>query len=267
MIAAFQMYDWPEAQDRMDTFWARVADNLNDLGFDAPSRLSRPQDLAAPWPDPRLLLGQTCGLPFVRGACGDAIIVARPDFGLQGARDGFYRSAIVARADEDGDLAAYRGRRLAVNGFDSQSGCNALADTVARLYPDVADGYFRSVSVSGSHRLSATMVAEQEADIAAVDAVSWALFAEAEPTRHQRLRVIGWTRRMPALPFITAARNRWRREPLRQALRDAAEQDIIGAGVPVAVVPAVRADYDPVRDADMALCGLRLAPNAPPLAA
>lgn len=264
MIAAFQMYDWPEAQRRHDAFWSRVANNLNDLGFDAPSRLSRPQDLSAPWPDARLLLGQTCGLPFVRGACGDALVVARPDFGVQGARSGFYRSAIIARANEDGDLSAYRRRRLVVNGYDSQSGCNALADTILRLFPEAPGSFFRSVAVSGAHRLSATMVAEREADIAAIDAVSWALYAEAEPTRFARLRVIGWTRRMPALPFITAARNRWRRDQLFAALRDAAIEPS-PAGVPVALLPARKADYEPIRQSAQSLRGLRLAPTASPI--
>ena len=72
MIAALQMYDWPEVAARTDAFWDRVAASLSAEGIAAPAALSRPGDLAAAWADPALLLGQSCGLPYVAGRCGGA---------------------------------------------------------------------------------------------------------------------------------------------------------------------------------------------------
>ena len=77
MIAALQMYDWPEVQGRTDAFWIRVRAGLEEAGIDAPVALSRPEDLHSPWTRPDLVLGQTCGLPLVLGLTGDATVLGR----------------------------------------------------------------------------------------------------------------------------------------------------------------------------------------------
>ena len=132
MIAALQMYDWPEVAAKTDAFWARVAAGLAAEGVAAPPALARPADPAAAWADPALLLGQSCGLPYVSGRCGGALPVARPVYAADGCGVGTYRSALVCRAGEKGPLDAFRGRVAAVNEYGSQSGCNALADAVRR---------------------------------------------------------------------------------------------------------------------------------------
>ena len=260
MIAALQMYDWPEVQGRTDAFWAAVARALGDEGVAAPERLSRPADPAAAWRDPALLLGQSCGLPFVSGLCGEAVPVARPVYDAEGCGAGTYRSALVCRAGEQGPLRAFRGRVAAINEYGSQSGCNALADAVRSL----GDGFFGEVLLTGSHRASALAVAGGQADIAAIDAVAWALFAEVEPAARGRLAVLGWTPETPVLPFITAPAHRERIPALRRALAAAARPGN-PAGVPVGVVPATAADYAPVRAMADRVAGLRLAVKSPSL--
>ena len=64
-IAALPMYDWPEARAAVDGFWAAVRDRLRARGIDAPEALSREIGLTEGWTHPRLVLGQTCGLPLV----------------------------------------------------------------------------------------------------------------------------------------------------------------------------------------------------------
>ncbi len=254
------MYDWPEVTARTDAFWGRVAAGLREQGIAAPSALSRPDDLSAAWADPDLLLGQSCGLPYVSGRCGGAVAVARPVYAAEGCGSGTYRSALIARAGEEAPLAAFRGRIVAINEYGSQSGCNALADAVCPF----GDVFFGRVLVTGAHRASALAVVRGAADFAAVDAVAWALFAEVEPEAHARLAVLGWTVETPALPFITADANGARRPALCRALTAAAVPGN-AAGLPVGIVAAADRDYDPIRVMAARVRGLRLAPNGLPL--
>ena len=65
-LAALPMYDWPELRPATDRLWAAVRDGLRQRGVAAPEGLTRDVGLMAGWTDPGLVLGQTCGLPFVR---------------------------------------------------------------------------------------------------------------------------------------------------------------------------------------------------------
>jgi ABC-type phosphate/phosphonate transport system substrate-binding protein len=80
---------------------------------------------------------------------------------------------------------------------------NLLRATVAPLAAGTE--FFESVDLSGSHRRSIEMVADGEADIAAIDCVSWAHLQRIAPERTGALRVLGWTEASPSLPFVTAA--------------------------------------------------------------
>lgn len=262
MIAALQMYDWPEVAGRTDAFWRRVAMALAAEGVDAPVALARPEDPATAWRDAALLLGQSCGLPYVLGRCGGAVPVARPVYAAEGCGLGTYRSALICRAGEQAPLEHFRGRVAAVNDYGSQSGCNALADAVRPF----GDGFFGRILLTGAHRGSALAVARGDADLAAIDAVAWALFAEIEPAARRRLAVLGWTVETPALPFITGVACRERAPALWRALAAAARPDN-ATGLPVGVLPAADPDYDPIREMAARMGGLRLAAEEPPLAA
>lgn len=264
VIAAFQMYDWPEVQDRHDRFWAKVGAALRARAIAAPEALMRPERLSSPWVRDDLLLGQTCGLPYVAGRCGTSAVVARPCFGVEGAAGGTYTSAIICRTEALAPLAAFRGKRAAINEFGSQSGCNALADAVQQAGLDANDPFFGDLVISGAHRNSARMVSEGQADIAAIDAVAWALFAELEPERRAALSVVQWTRAMPALPFITGRAFAARIPDLYDALTGAADP-ANPVGVPRAMVPATDADYDPIRQMSAQVTGMKLAPSAAPI--
>ena len=265
MIAALQMYDWDEVQGRTDAFWAKAVENLVAERRDPPRALSRPRDMSAPWRDPSLYLAQTCGLPFVSGRCADANILARADYGVEGARDGRYASVLICRADADGEtLTDFRGQVVAINDYGSQSGCNALADTVLDAWDDRAPLFGKSVQ-SGSHRASATMVADGKADVAAIDPVSWSLFTELDPDRHARLRVFAHSRETPSLPFITASDDPDLQTDLWHALSHAAENAAAAPGIPRHILPAKADDYVPIRMMAQRVKGLRLAPNAPVL--
>ena len=165
--------------------------------------MDRDGGLRETWADPRLVLGQTCGLPLVRELAGRVAVLGAADYGLPGCPPGWYRSAVVVRAgDERRDLAAFRGARLAVNGFNSQSGWGSILHHAALFALD--GGFFGAVEVSGAHAESVPMVAGGAADIAAIDAVSWR-YAQRFRPEAGALRALMLTAPTPGLPFIAAA--------------------------------------------------------------
>ena len=202
MIAALQMYDFPELRPETDALWAALRDALRARGVAAPRALSRPDDPHAPWDRPDLLLGQTCGWPYVSALRGRVRRVATPCYDAEGCEGPMYRSAIVARVGAEPGLAGLRGRRVAFNAPQSWSGFQALRAALAPL----AEGgrFFGGAVETGGHRASGRAVAEGTADCAALDCVSWALIRAVEPETAARLTVVGWTEAAPGLPLVTA---------------------------------------------------------------
>jgi hypothetical protein len=201
-IAALPMYDWPELRVETDRLWAALRNALRAAGVAAPDELVRDGGLHETWADPRLVLGQTCGLPLVRELAGRVAVLGAVDYGLPGCPPGWYRSAVVVRADDPRpDLAAFRGARLAVNGFDSQSGWGSILHHAAPFARD--GGFFGAAEVSGAHAESVAVVAGGAADLAAIDAVSWRYARRFRP-QAAALRVLMLTDPTPGLPFIAA---------------------------------------------------------------
>jgi ABC-type phosphate/phosphonate transport system substrate-binding protein len=204
-LAALPMYDLPELVAANDALWAAVAERLRAAGVDdVPGRLTRNGPLEAIWTDPRLLLGQTCGYPLV-ASLGDRVrVVATPRYGAPGCDGAAYRSAVIVRADDRAtDLADLRGRRAAVNDLTSNSGMNLFRAEIAPLAQGAP--FFSAVAITGAHAESVRAVAAGEADVAAIDVVSWAHLQRLRPTTTAGLRVLVWTKAAPGLPLIAAA--------------------------------------------------------------
>lgn len=203
-VAGVPMNDWSEVAPAWDAIWRAVRDRLREAGIPAPGRLRRDLTGMALWRHPGLVLGLTCGLPYVRGLRERAALVGTPDFGVPGCPPGWYRSALLVRADEPREaLAAFRGARLAVNGADSQSGAQAMMFALRAI----ADGgaFFGEVRVTGAHEFSAAEVADGRADIAAVDYTTWRLICAFRPGAAD-LRVLALTEPNPGLPLVAAPR-------------------------------------------------------------
>lgn len=200
MIASLGMYDFGPAIDANDRLWALIRTGLRDRGIDAPDALTR-GDMAywKAWTSPDLLLSQTCGYPFRARLHGNVTYVGTPDYGVEGCAPGQYRSVFVARVDDPRlEVTQFSGARLAYNEGLSQSGWAAPQTHAVRLG-------IRLVPTlqTGAHRLSAHAVAEGRADIAALDAITFALMRKTDPV-FQRLKVVGMTDPTPGLPYITA---------------------------------------------------------------
>jgi ABC-type phosphate/phosphonate transport system substrate-binding protein len=249
MIASLPMYDLPEHREHTDRLWSLAADALRAQGIAAPGQVSRPADLPADWLRPDLLLSQTCGLPFVRRLRGRVDLVGAADHGLPDCAPGSYRSRIVVRGGMPaGSLADLRGRVAAVNSDESQSGAGALR-TAVRPFSN-GRPFFASVIRTGSHLGSILAVAEGRADVAAIDAVTFAM-ALRHRAEARFLRVLLSTPETPGLPFITRPGG-----PVRALFTALA--DAIGAVGPEArdalmlqgIVPRHEADFDGIADAD-----------------
>lgn len=216
-VATLPMYDWPEVADATDALWAELRSALGTAGFDAPETLARPDDPEPLWRDPNLLLGQTCGLPFALGMCGDADLVATPCHAAEGCDGPLYRSALIVRRDGPArHLASLHGRRAAINARNSYSGFATFGATIAKAAGKKP--CFGEIVETGGHRASVLAVAEGRADIAAIDCVAWAFARRHDPDHAAALRVLGWTGPAPGLPLITAG---GRPDDERRALRDA----------------------------------------------
>lgn len=264
MIAALPMYDWPALRRWTDAFWSAAAENLRAAGIEAPAALARPADPAETWRDPDLVIGQTCGMPCVMGLCGDAHVIGRPDYGLPDASEGTYRSVVVKRAEVGpSGLVAHQGCRVAVNEWASYSGHIALRAHLAGLRAGADGPFFGMALLSGSHRESARMVARGDADLAALDAVAWALLQAHEPETAGRLAILDRTAPAPALPFIAAARFASLGARLVQALDRAAAALPATPGLPRRIFAASDRDYEPVRAAARRAAREPFAPGAP----
>lgn len=232
-IAAFPMYDFPELQSTHDELWSSLRRHLIEVGVaEAPGQLTRGNDQTKVWTHPLLLLGQGCEYPLAKFFANRVRLVATPRYAVPGCTGASYRSAIVVRKDDPAEtLAELRDRRCAINERSSNSGMNLLRAAIAPLGGEVR--FFESVVLSGSHRRSAQMVAAGDADVAAVDCVSFSHFQRLYPSTVAALRILDWTPPAPSLPFITASSTG---DTLLQKLRSA-----------LAAVVADR-DLDAVRD-------------------
>lgn len=234
LVAALPMYDWPERRAEVDAEWAALRDAFRAMGIPAPEKLARRNadlppvpggirdaagnivapdpaelpanefDLAVLWQHPALLFAQTCHGPLEFWLKGVSIIGQEDYSDVEGGEGELYSSAIVMRRTDSAGNAnlvqRLRGLRLAYNVPDSMSGYLALERELETQDADFS--IFSGLLASGGHRKSIRMVAAGEADVAAIDAKSWKLALQYEPTAKQ-LQVIGWTRKRKGLPFIT----------------------------------------------------------------
>lgn len=203
MKCALPMYPFPAAS--LDRFWRGLRDCMQREGIaDAPQDLEQAQDLLLHWQDPDLLLTQACGYPVSTLLQDKVQVVGAFHFDVAGCDQASYSSSLwVRKEDAANPLPAFHGAVAACNERHSQSGYHALRSAIA---PFTDDGrFFSQVLFSGAHRLSARLVADGQADIAALDCVSAYFLSRQEPDTFSRLACIGFTAPMPGLPLITAS--------------------------------------------------------------
>ncbi len=194
-FAALAMYPLESLRPSWDRVYRTVAEAVpgapTDLRWDLV-----PTDT---WLDPRLALGMACGWPLVTQLAERVRVVGSFVHRLDGDASSTYRSVIVAR--EETSVAASANCTFAFNSAHSLSGYVSMT---ALLPPGQIEWAGRTIE-TGSHRASIDAVRDGRADIASIDALTWAYFDQETPRVLQGMVVIGRGPTVPHLPIITGA--------------------------------------------------------------
>jgi ABC-type phosphate/phosphonate transport system substrate-binding protein len=192
---------------------------------DVPERADAPSDLYALWLSDDLFFAQTCGYPLTHRLNDRVTLVATPCYDVDGCGGPSYCSVIVARRESEiRTLDDVRGKVAAINGYDSQSGWNALRHSL------IGKGAPAHILETGGHRKSMAAVREGRADLAAIDCVTYGTLQVVAPHETAPLRTIAKSASAPALPYITRrgiapADLQKLRDGLRAAIEDPALAD------------------------------------------
>ena len=228
MIASLPMY--LNTIEPLEKLWCYLAPRLASTGGNAvPQQLVWPTDYAGHWLSPDLLLSQACGFPLVSELAGKVRVVGTFRYRADGCDGIFCRSKLVVRShDTANTLADFRGRTVAYNSTNSQSGYNSLRALVAPLAQQ--GKFFGDRVEGGSHRKSVELVRDGLADIASIDCVSLAALEKYSPEVTRGIRALGYSDPYPGLPLITAAQTSDAvLASLRSALAQAMHDPALGA--------------------------------------
>jgi ABC-type phosphate/phosphonate transport system substrate-binding protein len=200
VIATLPMYDLPELAWATDALWAAMRDALRAAGVEAPDDRSVEDDYHAAWHRDDLVLSQSCGWPLVTELDGAVEVIGAFAYDVPSADGPRYRSLLVTRPELAGEgVAGLATRRAAVNHADSLSGWVSLLRAVGAsgaAWPGTA------MRVVGAHVASLAAVAAGEADVAAIDAVTWALLGDVRPGARAGLLPVGEGPVIPCVPLI-----------------------------------------------------------------
>lgn len=205
MIVSLPMYDWPETEVYNDQFWTTFRKELLNHCKEIPKQLNR-SDYLAQWQRDDVLISQTCGYPLVTELPASTIVVGTPIYDVDYYSNGYYSSVVLVRKnDPRSELPDYKNSALAFNSDNSQSGFNALRSLLIEkeLINNNSPNFFKSSIQSNSHRVSIAYVADGNADICALDPVSWALAQRYDAVANE-VHVLTQTASSPALPLITS---------------------------------------------------------------
>ncbi|HEY5873681.1 MAG TPA: PhnD/SsuA/transferrin family substrate-binding protein [Ilumatobacteraceae bacterium] len=191
-VVSLPMYPFPELRDDWEALWAAAHHRLPG----SRARLAWADDVHTLWRSPDLGLSQACGWPLVTDLAGTVRAIGAFDPGIEDASGGYYRTVIVAR--QAMPLSELAGSVAAVNAADSLSGWVSLL----AAFRSAGAAWHGSVITTGAHVRSIDAVTAGAADVASIDAVTFALLGDLRPDRISGLTVIGRGPLVPCLPLI-----------------------------------------------------------------
>jgi len=204
------MYVLPEMRESLHAWWSGLAHHLREAGVErVPAELDEPSDMPVHWLDQDLLLSQTCGYPLTHVLKDRVTLVATPIYEAHGCDGVMYKSMVVVSESLDVEtIQDLHQCDVAINNWDSQSGFNSLR---AKIAPYAASGerFFARTLVTTSHARSIEAVLAGDAQCAAIDGVTLALFKRHRPDRVAGLRILDQTEAVPGLPYITRSADLW----------------------------------------------------------
>ncbi len=202
-VASLPMYDLPEVSAALDDLWDGLARHFRREGLtDVPDKIVHQRPVRDLWDDPNLWLSQCCGYDLVSLYGSRLQPLATPHFAAPECKGADYASVIIVT---DGckatDVLDMRGAVCVINGPQPHSGMNALRGLVAPV--SSAGRFFSKVKESGSHIASLGMLRRGEADVAAIDCVTYALLRRYRPQALSGTHKLGRTYRAPGIPYVT----------------------------------------------------------------
>ena len=246
--ASLPMYDWPELSSQKDELWHMIASIIAKHDLQPPERLDRNLSMWEMWQHTDCVFSQTCGWPYAESVNKYADLLVTPVYTEDGCKGMLNSSRIVCRADDTRKtLADFHQSTVAINGEDSQSGYHAMRS--ALVTDNLPAPFFARQLVSGAHRETIKRIVEGDADIGAIDPVSWALCKQFETRVTDNLRVIGQGPYTPGLPYIInkSLLSEQERQLLSQELQTLLQnlpEDLAKDLMIADAVPCNTADYD-----------------------
>ncbi len=202
-VASMPMYEMPEVRKALDALWVGLARYFKREGIaDVPAHIVHDRPLAELWADPELWFSQCCGYDLVNRYAGKLQPIVTPHYAAPECEGRDYASVvIVGDACKATDVLEMPGAVCVINGRESHSGMSALRALVAPA--NHAGRFFSRVKVSGTHAASLAMIKSGEADVAAIDCVTYALFRRYRPEALNGTHKLGRTYRAPGIPYVT----------------------------------------------------------------
>lgn len=201
------MYPFPHLRAETERLWESISFQLRARGVAAPAIPAPNEALTSDrlldmWASPDLLFGQACGFPYVSELRDRVCLIGTPDFGLIAAKPGWYNSVILVRANDPRQtLSDFEGAILAYSEIGSQSGCWAMMYSALREVGERR--LFGACLPTGAHVATISAIAKNQADIGAVDALTWRYLHPHLPEA-ATLRVLAVTEPTPGLPYIAS---------------------------------------------------------------
>jgi ABC-type phosphate/phosphonate transport system substrate-binding protein len=204
-VASLPMYNIPEIRKASSSLWNGIAKYLRLEGVEnVPDRLVFNRTLHNLWNDPNLMFSQCCGYDVVRRFENTLTPLAVPHYDVAACAGGEYSSLVVVGEDcQYDDVLEMQGTVAAINGPESHSGMSSLRELVASRHKN--GRFFDAIRISGAHVKSLAMLRRGEADVAAIDCVTYTLLSVYQPKSLAGTRVLGQTYHSPAPPYITRA--------------------------------------------------------------
>jgi len=194
-FAALPMYPFAGLRDAWDELYSAIAVSMRVSYPDTPLELDWEVDSHEGWRHPHLAVSQACGWPLITELHSTVRVLGAFEHRLDDAVSHLYRSVIVARSALVPNALK---DRAAINSTDSLSGCISLLAAF-----DIAPGHWPGeVVLTGSHLASIDAVRTGSADVASIDALSWAYQQRLDPHRLDGLVVVERGPLVPCLPLI-----------------------------------------------------------------
>lgn len=190
------------------TFLTNFIDEMKQLGFDETIEIVEhfPEDIYQWWLQEDILLTQTCGYPFKLYLESKVQLVATPCYAVVGCDGAKYSSVFITSEAHKHwkSVGDAKGQRVALNLPDSNSGMNVLRAEVAQYVETLETSFFNEIKWSGGHMGSLKLVQENQADLAAIDCVTFAYAQKYAPETMKNIHILGYSQSTYALPYISS---------------------------------------------------------------